>query len=74
MISILNMAAKTGFSQNELTEILARYNLGEYQDAKVFTSGTVQTNILLKTTERNGVSRYYELSLVFWKRGGKRFL
>ena len=46
----LVMAAKTDFSKDTLTEILANYSLGQYKDSKLFTTGTVQTNILLETT------------------------
>ena len=47
------------FTGKKLAEILLNYDLGEYTDSKVFTSGTVQTNILVQTTKGKFVFRYY---------------
>ncbi len=54
------MAVKTVFSEDELKQILTNYNLGKYIGSAPFTSGTVQTNIRIQTTEGQFVFRYYE--------------
>src|ERR1017187_4225307 len=54
------MAGHTAFSQTELVSILANYRLGGYRSAKPFIHGTVQTNLLLRTTQGRFVLRYYE--------------
>ncbi|MBS4198733.1 homoserine kinase [Bacillus sp. FJAT-49732] len=54
------MANKTNFSEDELKQILSSYDLGNYKDSTPFTSGTVQTNIKVKTTKGQFVFRYYE--------------
>ncbi|MBS4204152.1 homoserine kinase [Lederbergia citrea] len=54
------MALKTEFSESELAQILANYNLEKYIDATPFTNGTVQTNIKIKTSKGQYVFRYYE--------------
>ncbi|UVI29292.1 homoserine kinase [Paenibacillus spongiae] len=54
------MAAKTAFSEEELSQLLSHYSLGKYIDSIPFTSGTVQTNIRLQTTQGQFVFRYYE--------------
>src|SRR4051794_36144874 len=50
----------TSFSQTELAEISANYDLGEYRSSRPLTGGTVQTNILLETTRGKFVLKYYE--------------
>ncbi|MBS4177473.1 homoserine kinase [Lederbergia citrea] len=54
------MALKTEFSESELAQIFANFNLGKYIDATPFTDGTVQTNMKIKTSEGQYVFRYYE--------------
>jgi len=54
------MAVKTEFSKDELMAILSNYNLGEHKDSQPLTTGTVQTNFLIRTTKGKFVFRYYE--------------
>ncbi len=54
------MAGHTVFSKTDLVSILANYRLGGYRSAKAFIHGTVQTNLLLRTTQGRFVLRYYE--------------
>jgi Ser/Thr protein kinase RdoA (MazF antagonist) len=54
------MAVKTDISQTDLVHILSNYHLGGYRNAKPFTTGTVQTNVLLQTTKGKFVFKYYE--------------
>ena len=54
------MAAKTTFTKKEIIKILSHYPLGGLIDFESITRGTVQTNILVKTTRGNFVLRYYE--------------
>lgn len=54
------MAVKTEFSINEFTEILSNYHLGEFKDAEPFSTGAVQSNFLLQTTQGKFAFRYYE--------------
>jgi len=54
------MAIKTEFSEDHIVEILSNYDLGEHKNIKPFTGGTVQTNLLLETTNGMFVFRYYE--------------
>lgn len=54
------MAVKTGFSKDEIIQILSNYRLGEYQDSTPIAAGTVQTNYRLQTTRGKFVFRYYE--------------
>lgn len=54
------MAAKTEFNKNELISILLKYNLGKLILVEPIKSGTVQTNILIKTSKGKFVFRYYE--------------
>lgn len=54
------MTVKTVFSHEDFRAILAEYSLGDYLTSEPFTSGTVQTNYLLRTTSGNFVFRYYE--------------
>ena len=56
------MATRTNFSQNNLSDILSSYSLGELIDSQPFTTGTVQTNLRLQTTTGDYVFRYYEQS------------
>jgi homoserine kinase type II len=46
-------------NKKDLTKILSKYNLGEFRDSKVFTLGSVQTNVLIKTSKGEFVLRYY---------------
>lgn len=54
------MVAKTKISRNDFLAILSLYELGEFQDAQPFESGTVQTNYLLITTQGKFVLKFYE--------------
>lgn len=54
------MAAKTSFSKEDFTGLLAGYDLGEYQDHKPFEHGADQTNIQVITTKGTYAFRYYE--------------
>ncbi|MCK5073111.1 MAG: homoserine kinase [Bacteriovoracaceae bacterium] len=54
------MAVKTNLCKDDLIQILSKYNLGKFRRSKLFDEGTVQTNILLKTTNGRFVLRYYE--------------
>ncbi len=54
------MAVKTHISRSDLLTILSNYDLGELIDFHPITTGTVQTNIFLKTTSNNYILRYYE--------------
>ena len=47
---MVEMAAQTAFSEHDLTEILAQYDVGLYQNAHLFSEGKVQTNLLIQTT------------------------
>lgn len=44
---------KTKFSKDDFIEILLNYDLGKYKNSKLFTTGTVQTNLLLQTNKKN---------------------
>jgi homoserine kinase type II len=52
--------AKTELSKTEIVEIISNYNLGELQEVRPLTGGTVQTNLLLETTGGRFVLRLYE--------------
>jgi homoserine kinase type II len=54
------MAVVTKFSNDDLAQIISNYDLGELMDSKLFTGGTVQTNILIQATKGQFVFRYYE--------------
>jgi homoserine kinase type II len=54
------MAAHTDISRAAIVRILAKYDLGGYRSAKPFPQGTVQTNLLLQTTQGRLVFKYYE--------------
>lgn len=54
------MAVKTIFTSDDFKEILSRYNVGEFIRSKPFAEGADQTNLLLTTTLRDVVLRYYE--------------
>jgi homoserine kinase len=54
------MAVKTLLTPQEMARILAGYDLGAYRHADGIGQGTVQTNLLLETTEGRFVFRYYE--------------
>ena len=47
------MAMKTKFSKDDFIKILLNYDLGKYKNSKLFTTGTVQTNLLLQTNKKN---------------------
>ncbi len=47
------MAMKTKFSKDDFIEILLNYDFGKYKNSKLFTTGTVQTNLLLQTNKKN---------------------
>jgi len=54
------MTVKTDFSREDVIEILSNYKLGDFVDFNYISEGTVQTNLLIKTTGGNYVLRYYE--------------
>ena len=54
------MADKTSFTKSDFNKILSEYDLGVLKNFKPFTTGTVQTNYLLVTTNGKFVFRYYE--------------
>jgi homoserine kinase type II len=54
------MAVKTSFTPDDFIELLTQYNMGDYASFKPFVQGTDQTNLLLATTRREVVLRYYE--------------
>jgi len=54
------MAVKTTFPEKEFIEILSNYRLGEFISSHPITSGTVQTNFFIQTTNGKFVFRYYE--------------
>jgi homoserine kinase type II len=54
------MAVKTSFTPDDYKELISRYDMGDYASFKPFVQGTDQTNLLLATTRREVVLRYYE--------------
>jgi homoserine kinase type II len=54
------MAVKTKFNKTDIIKILSKYDLGDFISFEPIKSGTVQTNILLKTSKGKFVLRYYE--------------
>lgn len=54
------MAVKTKFNKTDMKNILSEYDLGDFVSFESIKNGTVQTNILLKTTKNKFVFRYYE--------------
>lgn len=54
------MAIKTEFSEDELTEIVREYNIGQFVKSFSLSGGTVQTNIGISTSKGKFVFRYYE--------------
>lgn len=58
------MAVKTKFTKENLEQIIANYDLGEYIDFKPITEGTVQTNYKVQTTNGQFIFRYYENRMV----------
>ncbi|WP_019614556.1 homoserine kinase [Psychromonas ossibalaenae] len=54
------MTAKTHLSENEITTILSNYDLGELINSQLFLTGTVQTNIFMRTTKGAFVLRHYQ--------------
>ncbi len=54
------MAGHTDIPRTAIVSILANYHLGGYRSAKPFLHGTVQTNLLLRTTRGRFVLKYYE--------------
>ena len=44
----------------QFEKILSNYNLGEFKRSKIFSAGSVQTNILLCTEKGSFVFRYYK--------------
>lgn len=55
----MSISKSTNFSINELSAILLDYDLGELLKSKIFSGGSVQTNIMLQTTMGKFVFRYY---------------
>lgn len=54
------MAVKTKFTKTKMINILSKYDLGDFVNFEPIKNGTVQTNILLKTSKGKFVFRYYE--------------
>lgn len=54
------MANEGILAQADVEAILARYDLGRLQEIVPLTAGTVQTNLLLQTTEGKVVLRWYK--------------
>ncbi len=54
------MAMKSNLSHTDFEHILSHYHIGVFEHAIPFTTGTVQTNILLQTTRGKFVLRCYE--------------
>lgn len=54
------MAVKTKFTKTDIKNILSKYDLGDFVSFEPIKNGTVQTNILLKTSKNKFVFRYYE--------------
>ena len=52
------VAVKSTLEKPDVEQILAYYDVGVIEDVKAFTTGTVQTNILLHTTRGRFVLRY----------------
>lgn len=50
---------KNKLTKHKYVSILANYELGALKDPRVFTQGSVQTNVLLKTSKDRVVLRYY---------------
>jgi Ser/Thr protein kinase RdoA (MazF antagonist) len=59
------VAVKSTLEKSDVEQILAHYNVGVIERVKAFTTGTVQTNILLYTTRGRFVLRYYECNRSF---------
>ncbi len=59
------VAVKSTLEKPDVEQILAYYDVGVIEDVKAFTTGTVQTNILLHTTCGRFVLRYYERNRSF---------
>lgn len=51
---------RESLTKNVYNQILSEYNLGELKKSKVFTHGSVQTNVLLQTQKGSVVLRYYK--------------
>jgi len=54
------MAMKTFFSDDEMAQVLTQYTAGHLQAIAPISAGTVQTNVLLTTTQGQFVLKYYE--------------
>ena len=54
------MAVKPTLEKADVEQILVHYDVGVIEDVKAFTTGTVQTNILLHKTCGRFVLRCYE--------------
>ena len=59
------MATKSNISHADFERILSHYHVGVFENAIPFTTGTVQTNILLHTTRGKFVLRCYEQNRSF---------
>ncbi len=60
---MVEMTAQTAFSEHDLAEILAQYDVGTYQNARLFSEGKVQTNLFIQTTTGEFVLKYYGRSV-----------
>ena len=54
------MAIKTEISKSSFEKILTEYDLGNLVETKPFSSGCVQTNLLLETSKGKFAFRLYE--------------
>ena len=60
------MPVKTDLSPDDLSAMLALYDLGGYVAAQPFPNGAVHTNLRLDTTKGRYVLRYYEKRSPEW--------
>jgi homoserine kinase type II len=54
------MAVKTKIIDSNFKKILTEYSIGDFKEAKPFSAGCVQTNVLLKTSKGKFAFRLYE--------------
>lgn len=59
------MAVTSNISRADFERILSHYHVGVFENAIPFTTGTVQTNILLQTTQGKFVFRCYKQNRSF---------
>jgi homoserine kinase type II len=54
------MPVKTTISEKDYSQIISNYNFGKYKCFQLFAHGAGQTTVLIKTSKRKCVLRYYE--------------